>query len=212
MTAPSSQVEAMVRAAQALERGVGPFPRMNIAAATPAVTNRFVVSVAMKVGAYTLANGGAMPTAGARHVTCTRTVVGGADTPGTIEIVGTDLTGAVISETLIPGAHTVLVTGTKWFATVTSVTGAGWVTATGDDTIVVGCAAGVAVFDGDCTLHSVVVNTTAAATITLSDAAGTFATLKASVSEGSYVYGAACSGHLGVNVGGASDVTVLYAT
>lgn len=212
MTAPASQVEAVVRAALALERGVGPFPRMNIGAATPAVANRFVTSTAMKVGAYTVANGGAMPTAGAYRITCTRTVVGGADTPGSLEVVGTDLAGAVISETLIPGAHGVLVTGTKWFRAITSVTGAGWVTATGDDTIVVGIAAGVAVFDADCTLHSVVVNTTAAGTITLSDADGTIAILKVSVGEGTYTYGAACSGYLGVNVGAASDITVLYAT
>ena len=69
----------------------------------------------------------------------------------------------------------------------------------------------MAVFVGDGTLHAVVVNTTAAGAITLSDADGTIAVLKASVAEGTYVYGAACAGHIGVNLAGASDVTVLYA-
>jgi hypothetical protein len=193
----------------AIERGIS-LPRMNIAAATTAVANRFVVSANMKVGAYTLANGGLMPTAGARRVTVTHTTVAGADTLGTIEVVGLDLAGNVISESIVPLAGTVA-TGTKWFASVTSVTGVGWVAVSTADTIVVGCAAGVAVFEGDCTLYSVVVNTTAAGTITLSDSAGTIAVLKASVAEGTYVYGAACADYLGVDVAAASNITVLYA-
>jgi hypothetical protein len=202
--------EAAYAAAAALERGVGPFPRLNIGAATPAVANRFVVSTNMKVGAYALANT-TMPTAGTRRITVTHTAVTGTDTLGTIDVVGTDRTGAVISESIVPIANSVA-TSTKWFQTVTSVTGAGWVINTGNDTLVVGCAAGAGVFDADCTLHSVVVNTTAAGTITLSDSAGTIAVLKASVGEGTYVYGAACSGFLSANVAAASDITVLYAT
>ncbi len=41
----------------------------NLGAATAAVTNRYVVSVAMKVGTYTIANSGLPPTSGARLVT-----------------------------------------------------------------------------------------------------------------------------------------------
>lgn len=201
----------MVRSALALERGVGPFPHMNIGAATPAVANRFVTSTNMKVGAYTVANSGAMPTAGARRITVTHTAAGAVDTLGTIDVVGTDLSGAVISESITPLNGTVA-TGSLWFRTVTSVTGAGWVIGEGNDTLVVGIAAGVAVYDADCTLHSVVVNTTAAGAITLSDENGTIAVLKASVGEGTYVYGASCSGYLGVNIAAASDITVLYAT
>lgn len=202
--------EAAYAAASALERGVGPFLRTNIGAATTAVANRFVTSVAMKVGAYTVANGGAMPTGGARKITVTHTAVSTVDTLGTIAIVGTDLAGAVISETITPLNGTVA-TGTKWFRTVTSVTGAGWVSVAGDDTIVVGCAAGVIVYEGACSLHSVVVNTTAAGTITLSDSVGTIAVLKTSIGEGAYTYDALCTGYLGVAVAAASDITVLYA-
>lgn len=66
-------------------------------------------------------------------------------------------------------------------------------------------------------LHSLVINTTAAATITLYDgpsaAAGTkFATLKASIAEGTYYYDAKITtGKLTIVLAGASDVTVFYA-
>src|SRR4051812_10450088 len=93
----------------------------HLAAATAAVTNQLVASANMKVGAYTLANAGAMPTAGARRVTVTHTQVGGVtDTLGTIVVVGTDLSGATITDTITPLDGTVA-TGTKYFATVTSV-------------------------------------------------------------------------------------------
>lgn len=106
---------------------------------TPAALDEdgYVVSENMHVGAYTLA--AASPGDGAAHgITLERTVAGGADTPGTIVVTGTDLAGAVITETITPGAHATTVYGTKAFATVTSVVGEGWVIADAADTLVVG--------------------------------------------------------------------------
>jgi hypothetical protein len=102
-----------------------------------AVANYYVVSTNMVVGAYTLAHTTASDGL-ARNVTCTRAVVTGADTPGTVLVTGTDLDGTVITETLTPGADTVLVAGTKAFLTITSIVGSGWVINTGNDTIVFG--------------------------------------------------------------------------
>lgn len=205
MTAPTSQVAALVQIAS----GVGPCERLHLAAATTAVTNQFVTSTNMKVGAYTLANAGAMPTEGARHVTVTHTTVTGADTLGTITVVGTDLAGATITETLTPTAGGTT-TGTLWFRTVTSVTGAGWAINTGNDTVVVGCAAGVIAYEGDCTLRSVVVNTAAAGAVTISDQTGTIAVLKSSVAEGDFAYNLACVGYLAISAAAATDLTVTY--
>lgn len=66
-------------------------------------------------------------------------------------------------------------------------------------------------------LHSLVINTTAAATITLYDgpsaALGTkFGTLKASIAEGTYFYDLTMTtGKLTLVIAGASDVTVTFA-
>lgn len=98
----------------------------------------YVASVDMKVGAYTLAH--TAPDVGARNVTVTQTAVDAEDTNGTIVVVGTDLAGNVISETLTPNAGET-VAGTKAFATITSITGAGWVTGGGADKITVGFGA-----------------------------------------------------------------------
>jgi hypothetical protein len=101
----------------------------------------YVASVDMKVGAYTLAH--TAPDVGARNVTVTQTAVNTEDTNGTIVVVGTDLAGNVISETLTPNAGET-VAGTKAFATITSITGVGWAidAAEGDeDTITVGFGA-----------------------------------------------------------------------
>jgi hypothetical protein len=172
-------------------------------------TDRYVVSVDMKVGAYTLANSDP-GNSGARYVTCTRTVVGGADTAGTIVVVGKNLAGQTITETLTPGAHTILVTGTKLFASITSVTGAGWVTATGNDTIVVGMAAEHVIAEGGGVLKSIVLTETAASAITVSDASGTIAVLKASIAEGTYRFDLPYSGYLRVEPAGASKLTVVH--
>ena len=181
-----------------------------ISAAPVASANGYVTSVAMKNGAYTLA--ATAPTSGARKVTCTRTVVGGADTPGTIAVVGRDLAGQTITETLTPGAHTILVTGTKFFASVESVTGAGWATATGDDTIVVGWDATCVVATGSGKLWGIVITETAAGIITISDYARTLAVFKASIVEGTYEFpgGLEYSGYLKIDPAAASKLTVLH--
>jgi hypothetical protein len=185
------------------------YPRTTITAAPTAVTNGYVTSVAMKVGDYTLAAN--VPAYGARHVTMIRTVVGGADTPGTVLVTGRDPSGQTISETMTPGANGVTVTSTKFFSYVASVTGTGWETATGDDTIVFGWDAQNAVATGQGVFHGIVVNTTAAGTITVSDAAGTIAVLPSNVAVGFYgPYDANFAGFLRVETAAASNITVLH--
>lgn len=159
----------------------------SISASTAAVTNRFVASTNMKVGAYTVAN--ASPAwNGACFVTVTHTTVVTTDTLGTVVVVGTDLAGNARTETLTPVADST-VTGSVPFRTVTSVTGAGWVIAGSNDTLVVGCAAGSIVCGSSGTLYSVLVNVTAAATVVLSDAKGTIQTFPVSAAVGNYVFG-----------------------
>ena len=59
-------------------------------------------------------------------------------------------------------------------------------------------------------LHSIVVGTTAAATITITDNTGTIGVLKASVVEGTYTFDVAYTGHLTVTTAGTPTVTVCY--
>lgn len=59
-------------------------------------------------------------------------------------------------------------------------------------------------------LHAITVNTTAANTVTISDANGTIGILKASVAEGTYIYDVEFAGKLDIVTGGASDLTVSY--
>jgi hypothetical protein len=181
----------------------------NTAATTAAVANRFVASANMKVGAYTVAN--ASPAwSGGCLVTVTHAQVGGVtDTLGTIVVVGTDLNGQAITETITPLDGTIA-TGTKIFRTVTSVTGVGWVIDTGNDTLTVGCAAGNYATSSGGFLEAVVVNTTAAAAITISDKRGTIATLKASIAEGNYPFRVNYSGFLKVATTSTNDVTVIH--
>lgn len=182
----------------------------NIAATTAAVTNRLVASANMKVGTYTLANGGVAVWQGGFLATVTHTEVGGGvDTLGTIVFVGKDLHGQAITDTITPLNGTVA-TGTKVFKSVTSVTGVGWVIGTGNDTIVCGVAAGSYVAVGGGVLHAVAINTTAAAAVTVSDAGGTIATLKASIGEGVYVYDVPWSGFLKVATTSTNDVTLIH--
>lgn len=102
-----------------------------------ATTNYIVASADMKVGTYTIAHQPDVP----RNITVTHTTVAtGTDTLGTITVVGTNVSGAVISEVITPSADTT-VAGELAFKTITSVTGAGWVIADGNDTIVVGVGA-----------------------------------------------------------------------
>lgn len=181
-----------------------------IAATTAAVTNRIVTSTNMKVGTYTIAN--ASPVwAGGALITVSHTQVGGVtDTLGTITVVGKDLAGQTISEVITP-ADGGTATGTKIFRSVTSVTGAGWVINTGNDTIVVGVAAGCYCIGGGGRLHAVTINTAAAATIVISDSRGTIATLPASQAAGSFfLYDVDVTGYLKVATTSTNDLTVIH--
>jgi hypothetical protein len=187
------------------------YSKTRVSAANPAVANRFVTSTNMIVGAYTVANATMPTTPGARRVTITHTTATGADTLGTITVTGTDLRGAVIEDTITPLAGAVA-TGSKFFVTVTDVVGAGWVISGGNDTIVVGAEAGSVVLDTGGLLRAIVVNTTAAGTITLADATGSFAVLKASIGENTFYYDIDISGFLRITLAAASDVTVIHST
>ena len=186
----------------------------HLTAANAADDDYFITSTEMKNGAYTLAQTGPA-TAGARRITVTHTSENDyyeypAEELGTLTIVGKALSGQTITEVITPVADDV-VTGTKWFASLTSVTGAGWVISGGAaDTIEVGYGADICVIDGPGRLHAVVVNTTAAATIVLADGKGTIATLKSNVGEGHFIYELDVAGFLTVDLNGASDVTVIH--
>lgn len=181
-----------------------------IAATTAAVANRFVTTTNMVVGTYTIANASPVWDGGC-FVTITHTSVTGTDTLGTITIVGTGLDGQALSEVITPVADSVA-TGTKAFRTVTSATGAGWVINTGNDTIVIGCAAGSIAAFGSGVLYGIVVNTTAAAAVTVSDSKRTIATLAASIANGHYLYGPGVefAGYLKVATTNTNDITVIH--
>ena len=174
-------------------------------AAPAASANRFVTSTSMINGSYTVAVN-TMPTAGARKVTVTHTAVSTVDTLGVITVTGTNLAGAVITDVITPLNGTIA-TGVRLFATVTAVVGSGWTAVAGADSVVVGCDATQAVLDGQGTLHSVIVNATAAGTVTLADSKGTIAVLKASIAEGTYYYDIDVN-TLTVTQTAASDITV----
>ena len=98
--------------------------------------DRIVTSTDMKVGAYAIAAQPDVP----RNITVTQTAGDTEDTNGTIVIVGTDIAGNEITETITPNAGET-VAGAKAFKTVTSVTGVGWVIDSAEktkDTITVG--------------------------------------------------------------------------
>jgi hypothetical protein len=102
----------------------------------PIDVDKIVTSVAMKLGAYTIA---AQPIAPCL-LSVTNTVVDVADTMGTITIVGTDINGAALTEVVTPVANSTVYT-TNEFASVTSATGAGWVIGgTTADNITIGVA------------------------------------------------------------------------
>ena len=184
----------------------------NTAATTAAVTNRLVTTTNMKVGAYTVANASAV-WGGGFLVTATISAVTGNDTAGTLAIVGTNLAGQAQTET-ITLTDGVGGTGAKIFRTVTSVTGAGWVINTGNDTIVVGVAAGNIVAGSGGTIGGILVNNSVAAAIVISDAKGTIVTVPASQAAGTYynLGGVDFSGFLKVATTSTNDVTVFHTT
>ncbi len=182
----------------------------NIAATTAAVADRFVVSTNMSLTTYTIANASPVWQGGCL-VTVTHATVAGADTLGTITIVGTDLFGVAQTETITPLAGTIA-TGVKVFRTVTSATSVGWVATSTADTLTIGCAAGSYMASGGGQLASVTVNNVVAAAITISDKAGTIATLPASATVGQYVYSVTWAGWLKVATTSTNDVTVVHST
>jgi hypothetical protein len=182
----------------------------NVAATTAAVTNRFVTSTNMSLTPYTIAN--ASPVwAGGCFVTIAHTTVAGADTLGTITIVGTDLFGLAQSEVLTPVAAST-VTSKKIFRTVTSATSVGWVAVSTADTIVIGCAAGSIVAQGGGIAKQFIVNVTAAATVVLSDGGGVINTYPASIPVGTYDLDISWSGYLSIATTSTNDVTVISTT
>jgi hypothetical protein len=182
----------------------------NISAATAAVANRFVTSTNMKVGTYTIVNSGVATWAGGFLVTLTHTGVTGTDTLGTVTIVGVDMAGAAQTEVITPVADS-LVTGTKIFRSITSATGAGWVINTGNDTLVIGNAAGAYLVAGSGQLHAVVLNNSVAAAIPIVTAKGTLATIPASAAAGlMYLYNVDIDGYLKVTTTSTNDVTVIH--
>jgi hypothetical protein len=186
------------------------FKATNIAATTAAVTNRIVTSANMKVGTYTIAN--ASPAwAGGALITVTHSQVGGVtDVLGTITIVGKDMFGVPITEVITPLDGTTA-TGTKVFRSVTSATGADWVIDTGNDTIVIGVAAGSYAATGGGRLHTVVLNNSVAAAVVVSDSSGTLATIPASQAAGTqYIYDLPWSGFLKVATTNTNDVTIVH--
>jgi hypothetical protein len=105
----------------------------------PIVANKIVTSTNMKVGTYAIAAQPIVPAL----LSVTATAVVGADTMGTITFVGTDIYGAVLTETVTPDTTKVVYT-TNMFASVTSATDAGWVINGTNDTLVIGVAGIVA--------------------------------------------------------------------
>ena len=114
------------------------------------VTNSVVVSANMKTTAHTLVatEGTSVLASGiltfnvARNITITQTDAGSTDARVPFIITGTDINGAAITESITPGATTVLTVGVKAFKTVSSIVSATWViNATGTstaDTVIVG--------------------------------------------------------------------------
>lgn len=182
----------------------------NTAATTAAVTNRLVTTTNMKVGAYTVANASAV-WVGGFTVTATITAVTGNDTAGTLAVVGTSLAGRPLTET-ITLTDGVGGSGSQVFRTVTSITGAGWVINTGNDTIVIGVAAGNVACGSNGSLGGVLVNNSVAATIVISDAARTIMTVPASAAAGTYynLGGVDFAGYLKVATTSTNDVTVFH--
>jgi hypothetical protein len=182
----------------------------NTAATTAAVTNRLVTSTNMKVGAYAIANASAV-WSGGFTITATITAVTGNDAAGTLAVVGTDLAGRALTETITLTDGTGG-SGSAIFRTVTSITGAGWVINTGNDTIVIGVAAGNIACGSNGSLGGVLVNNSVAAAIVVSDARGTIMTVPASAAAGTFynLGGVDFSGYLKVATTSTNDVTVFH--
>jgi len=95
-------------------------------------TTKIVAAVDMQVGAYTIADSPDSP----KQLSVTHISNGDTDTLGTLAVVGT-LLGEAVTETITPVADTT-VYSVYAYDTITSITGAGWVTEGDADTISVG--------------------------------------------------------------------------
>lgn len=202
---------------------------------TTAVTNRFVTSTAMKVGAYTVANSGLATTPASNTATSTTnrhiwpgdiipngrlttigiTQQGGADdTMGTVVVKGITVAGGPATDTITPVAGS-SATGVIPFVKWTSITGAGWVIDGGGtptaDNIIVGHAAGVIPFLGDGTLESMTIITTAAAAVTVADRdVASLFVLPNSFTVGHYELHMPFFGYLSITHAGASDIVYVF--
>jgi hypothetical protein len=182
------------------------------AAAITAVANRFVTTTNMKVGAYTVANASSADgTARTVRITVTKNIEN--DTMGTITVVGTDVHGKAQTEVIIPNNGDTsggVKDGVLAFQTVTSITGAGWVSGGSIDTIVIGTSTTVGIANKTGTLHTVTITSTVASIVTIADSLGTIAVLKASIAEQTLTYNCLFVGWLTITPAGATDLTATY--
>lgn len=183
----------------------------NLSAANAADDDFFLESVDMADGEYTLDNN-TPSTPGGRKVTVTVTAAEDPDTMGTVTIVGTDLAGQTVTEVITPEAGSTI-SSSRIFTSVASATQAGWVINEGTpdaDAIKIGYAETIYLVEGSGYLEALVINTTAAATIVLSDARGTIATLPSNAVVGTYTYRLGFVGFLAIDLNGASNVTAIH--
>lgn len=114
--------------------------KMNVSryhgAVNQAVADAYVTVQDMIVGEYTLASASPVHDF-ARNVTVTHDTAGATDTLGTIVVVGKDLAGDEIEETITVVADNTA-EGELAFAEITSITGVGWAINTSEDQITVG--------------------------------------------------------------------------
>ena len=171
-------------------------------------TDHYCASQNLKVGDLTL-TATLTPGNGARIVTCTRAVDQAADTPGTLLVTGKNLASQTITETLIPGANGILVSGSKLFASVSKVTAAGWEIAGNNDTIIVGMGAEHFVSESAGTLKGILITVAAASAINVTDGAETIMILPASMAIGYYEFDVAY-GSLRVEPQGATTISVIH--
>ena len=199
---------------------------------TTAVTNRFVTSVAMANGAYTLANSGqpttpsyaALTSSAAwplvypngRLVTVSVAQQGGTspdDTMGTVTITGLTPNGQVATDVITPLANTIA-TGVVPFVSIRAPVQAGWAIDAGDtptaDNITVGHAADVLPYIGNGFLESMTVLVTAAAAVTVKDRyTGTLFALPNSFTVGHYELHLPFFGYISFLHAGASDIVYV---
>jgi hypothetical protein len=110
--------------------GTGIRSKIEVFLSSAADDDRYVSLVDMKVGAYSIAN--ATPGDSLAHnLIVTHSTQGATvDTLGTLDIVGLDADGGAQTETITPGEGTTVLS-TKYYSSITSITGVGWAIDTG---------------------------------------------------------------------------------